>query len=84
MLGNKNYTKKLGGVPRKKTYDPFTKDILDEINHYSGEVVNPPIMGTSRQAETYVSTERAGPPFPHLSIPASNTIKGSVPKVPSD
>ena len=30
----KNYTKSLGG-PRKKTYDPYAKDILDELNQYA-------------------------------------------------
>jgi len=80
VLGRKNYTKKLGG-PRQKTYDPFTKEILDEINHYSGDAANviETNFASSRQPQTHVSTERAGPN--NLAVTASS--KKNV-RAPSD
>ena len=39
VLGRKNYTKSIG-QNRQRTIDHFSNEILDEINHLSGEVPN--------------------------------------------
>ena len=39
VLGKKNYTKTIG-QNRQRTLDQFSNEILDEINHLTGEVPN--------------------------------------------
>ena len=57
VLGKKNYTKSIG-QNRQRTIDPFSNEILDEINHLTGEVPNFQNYN-SRANNPYVSTDRA-------------------------
>ena len=73
VLGKKNYTKTIG-QNRQRTIDQFSNEILDEINHLTGEVPNFQ-SHNSRTANPYVSTDRAviGGQQQHLNLPVPGT-----------